>query len=371
MSNASSPTDTDFESTFVPAERLPSRAARVFIALAAMATVGMGVALRLVLAGKEVPYVKAAFSAARHAHTHLGYFGVLMPLAGLVLVPRLPAWAKWSTAVAALVATGGFLAGGYNLVSIVGSTVVGLVWLFAAVFRAKASAQRGFDTTAVVGVAIACLCIPPIAIYTPRDPALAVDIVHTFLAVLVNAVLAPAMLSRVAGTPPYWAYTPFALIAAVGAGLYPAWWTTGAFAVCGFAWAVMGWSAKRLSSPAAYGWLLSGLGAMGVGLGLIPFDTPVAVAAVHFVFLGPILLTGLDRLGASRAKPAVWLRGAVLIATAGMCASIAVQSPAVLSGAHAAAGIKGAAHGGALVAVLVSALVLVWAFTRAAPAPDA
>src|SRR3990170_7511392 len=107
-------------------------AAAILAALAA--TVLLGLFLRWQLAG-AVELLLAQYAHLRHVHTHLGFYGALLPLAWLAAfgaegaLPRLTAPIYAVCVVAAHV---GFALSGYGVLAITGSTGVLAIWLFAA-----------------------------------------------------------------------------------------------------------------------------------------------------------------------------------------------------------------------------------------------
>jgi hypothetical protein len=187
------------------------RAARVGVAVAAVGTLGLGLWLRWFLAGR-VP-IPTDFAFLRHAHSHLGYYGLLFPAA----------WWAWAyvgaatpgprlTAVygaATLLATVGFVRAGYGPEAIVGSTIVGVAWLVSAarVLRPRSEAEPSGGggrraapsprplTGMLPAVVLAEACVPPIAIFLRRDPVLAHGLVTTFLTMLLLGVVVPSVLA--------------------------------------------------------------------------------------------------------------------------------------------------------------------------------
>ncbi len=235
------------------------------------------------------------FAHLRHGHSHLGYFGVLFPLA----------WMGWRAAdapvpggrtlalygVATAVAFLGFLRAGYGVEAIAASTVVGGVWLVSA-WRLRGRVLSPHDALAPVlpGVILAEACIPFIALYLDSDPSLASGWVATFLALLLLCVLVPSALAaqevRVPAAP------LFGLAGALGAvalGFWPSLPTRlglGLYAV----WLL--WLARqdpRFSLHLRTAWAAVGLGLGGVAVDVLPNVRPVAIGAIHFMILGPVL----------------------------------------------------------------------------------
>ena len=262
-----------------------------------VATLALGALLRAQLAGA---FVVGVFAHLRHAHSHLGYYGVLFPAL----------WAVWSVtregralSPATLLAYGvgcvaaaiGFATSGYGALSIAASTVVAAVWLFSAWHNRRLLVrllERDWLAASPIAVVIACGFIPFIAISTRSDPALAQSLVRVFLGVLLFAAVLPAALSRLRAEPPLaLPYLLVALVAAVGAGseLHPLFGA--GLVVIGFVIGRAVAKVPELSIELRALWLAFALGTVLFGLGLLPKSAATSVAALHYVILGPLLCT--------------------------------------------------------------------------------
>ncbi|MBI1944917.1 MAG: hypothetical protein HYS27_04430 [Deltaproteobacteria bacterium] len=292
-------------------------AAAVVTALAA--TVLLGLFLRWQLAG-AVDVLVAQFTHLRHVHTHLGFYGALVPLAWLAAygedgaLPRLTAPVYAVFVIAAHV---GFALSGYGLLAIVGSTGVLAVWLLAAWRRRRlVVVGDGWLFGAPLAIPVAAACIPAIAVTLRKDPTLSASIVQSFLSVLVLGVLVPAALHVVgarAPKKPLWLLA--ALLGAVALGfaqlsllLLPVALTLLVVAM-----------RSRLDLLLRLLWLAFALGAAVLALGMVPTDAATGVAALHFAVLGPVLM-GLAWPYLERVHPIV--RVAWTLAVASMCAAI-------------------------------------------------
>ena len=242
------------------------------------------------LAGALV--VPGDFAHLRHAHSHGAVYLVVFPLCVL-------AWSKlgirtvgrrvmWSYYLAAAVAIVTFSVGGYSLGSIIASTVVAVVWLWAAflgrrVLRDRCGAVRVMPLAFVFVTSF----VPPIAIVTQRDPALASALAHSFLAMLFLMVATPAALERIgARRLDARAYAPAAGLAALHLGVWPSPLAAVGLAVVGVQVGVSVW---RSDVDAAHrmAWTLFAGGALGLALmGVPPYHT--LVGGLHFLLLGPL-----------------------------------------------------------------------------------
>ncbi len=270
-------------------------------------TMAIGVWLRWALAGQSsVPF---SFANLRHAHSHLGYFGLLFPLAWLgwkgagakVPGPR----ALISYAIATAITCAGFVHSGYGVVAIVGSTIVAAYWLWSA--KALFGRMRRLQDplgAVPLGIAASLACVPPVALNLRSNPALAHAFVSSFLSGLLLLVIVP---STLAGRR-------------ISLGPWPFLWLTGALGALALGAlphpipriGLLTYGALLLGAtntkpatrdiaeepvpahPAltpieriAWGTVALGLAAMA--LGLLPNVRPVALGAIHFLILGPIL----------------------------------------------------------------------------------
>lgn len=269
----------------------PPRALGLTALVGLLVAAGIGLWLRLGLAG--VAPLAGTYAFVRHAHTHAGYYLVLFPLAWLAWHrlgarapgPRLSAL-YGAAGLAAVVA---FAHRGYALPSIAGSTVVGAAWLASAV-RARGT-TRGWLRVAPLGIALAVLFVPPIGVLTSRDPTLANAIVHSFLSVLLLLVMVPSALATLrwpAPPPALWA--ALSLAAAGFLGAVP-------FGPLGISLSVLGtllarsaWGARG-ALPIRLAWFATAGGLMALGVQGAPPTTHRAIAAIHAMVLGPIVVT--------------------------------------------------------------------------------
>ncbi len=266
-----------------------------FALLAAASLLGtllLGVTLRAFLAGVPLPW--GEYRALRHAHSHLGYYGVLFPLAWWAAarigapVPGPRTTALYALAV--LVGSGGFAVAGYGRVAIVGSTTVLAIWLSWAWQLRGHALSRSWLSSAPWSVLAAAVAIPAVAVLTSRAPELARELVQGFLTVLMFGVVAPLALALERAPPPppgLWLLTT--LGAALVLGPLPGLLPHLSLALLGALVATAGW---RAAAPLEIRLLWVGLGVALLALGtrLLPEHHAVAIAGVHFAVLGPLLL---------------------------------------------------------------------------------
>lgn len=281
----------------------------------------LGAWLRLALAG-TVP-LAGDFSNLLHAHSHLGYFGVLFPLA----------WAGWRGsgapvpgprwmsvyAMATVVSFFGFLRAGYGPEGIAGSTVVGLIWLGSA-WGIRDRVLRRDDPLALVppGVLAAMTCVPFIALHLRSDPPLAQGLIATFLAVLLLGVIAPSALAaggvRAVASP---LLSACALLGALSLGIWPSVPARAGLALYALWLSTVGREGS-LPRHLRWAWAIVGAGLLAMAAGILPNSRPVVIGAIHFMVLSPILGT-LARTWLHRRlpEPAWWILHALVALLAG------------------------------------------------------
>ena len=287
----------------------------------------VGVWLRWALAG--LAGLPAPFGHLRHAHSHLGYYGLLFPLAWLgwaAAGASTPGrWVLGVYAVSTAVAFVGFAVSGYGPVSIAASTVIAAIWLYSAMALVRRM-KRLHDPLGVVplGLVAALACVPPIALTLRSDPALAQGFVSTFLSAVLFVVIIPSTFAA----------------RGLSVGPWPLLWLTGCLgaAALGVAPGVASrvglviyagllltpvW-AVRLAPHARWVWAPVVFGLVAMAVGVMPNTRPVALGAIHFLILGPILAT-LAPLWLRRAPSArAWWVGHGLWGT--MSAALVAQA---------------------------------------------
>jgi hypothetical protein len=266
---------------------------RGLIGAALVTTVCVGVLLRWALAGAGWPTWLGDWGDVRHAHSHVGYYGVLFPLA----------WRAWSQldlpvpgrtalvvyGLAVLTSFVGFTTGGYWAPSIVGSTVVLGAWIVSTVPLARFLVRRDWLAPVAPSVWLATLVIPGVAVLSARDDPFAVPLVRGFLTWLLLGVVVATSLRRLqVPAPPPWLHVPLVL----GAGLALGPLSHGA------TWLLLGgyglllvWASARMqaSLTAVALWALLGLGFAAVAVGRLGHNHLIAISGLHFAVLGPVL----------------------------------------------------------------------------------
>lgn len=278
------------------------------IGVALLTTLSVGFWMRWNLAG-HLPRV-SDFAALRHGHSHLGYYGVLFPLAWIGW-KYAGAWSPGRTLLwvyGGAVATSfvGFVQAGYGAVAIVGSSLVGLLWIGTAWPLRRRIFPWGDPLGLVLpGVLFAQACVPFIARSVRQDPVVAQGFVATFLGSLLFLVIIPSALATLRVRTPF---GPAVFVAgALGAlflGAWPTGMARGGLILFGLWIVSVGFNragSAKTALDADWGqpfrthlrvvWLALGLGLLAVALGLIPNVRPVVIGAIHFVVLGPIMGT--------------------------------------------------------------------------------
>lgn len=326
------------------------------ILLAIVATISIGLFLRLVLAGTI--QIEFNFAFFRHAHSHLGYYGVLLPLAWMawhvdgVPLPR-PALA-FAYAAAVIAATIGFFRSGYSGVSIAGSTVVAFAWILHSWRLRRALESLGARSrdpqhllrAVPFGVVLSLACIPPIAIFLRRDAALSQGWVSTFLAALLFVVVVPTCL-HCEGARGRWVVlllTGCAGALALGAWAVPM--TRAALILYGAFVLRMSFDVSTRSHR--WLWITVAIGLIAAGSGLVAVSRPIAIAGTHFIVLGPALGTLTPLIGVPAGRAWQFHVGWAAI----MAAGIATDWP--ISRCVAAVG------GGGIVVWWIAALPTAW-----------
>ena len=334
----------------------PERVILGIVTGAAAITLGLGVWMRFWLAGAPAAKSDLVFAHVRHAHSHLGYYGLLFPLSWAALAlagdrrPSARTLMGYGGAVA--IAITGFLAGGYTALSIAGSTAVGAIWLHVAFLNRKnARLWRSWRALPPLGVLFGTLLIPPIGVLTPRDPALAAQLVRVFLTLILLNVFVPAALVRT--RPPI---APLWMAASLTAAMASAFPELGGLS---WAWVLLAVgiarSAAELPQLLRTLWTGLALSFLAMPSPLLRHDSAVAIAGLHFIVLGPLLVTfAWHRLSA--VKPG--LLAAYLLAVGIMCAAILAQMPSLTGRFPLALTASVAAWSGAAIFALGAAMAL-------------
>lgn len=284
----------------------------------------------------------------RRTHSHLGFYGVLFP-ATWILFKSIGAWAPAKALLffygACVVLSGiGFLFWGYGGLSIAGSTGVLVVWLIFA-WKTRPSAKPNLPPWLIVSslsILATTGLIAVVAFLTRKDPAAANQVARCFLSVLLFGVFLPPALHRLGcpiRRPILW------LIATLMASLHLTGLSRhlnlepyhGVFGL-GLIWISIeilrsiatSFSRESSRTPPVRRlliyWVLLALGLGATGAGLLPHSHFFAIAGIHFMFLGPLLMTfGLVHLGLRPPLPLQWVYEGSLLT---MVTAISLQGTA-------------------------------------------
>lgn len=311
--------------------------ARRWALLGLAGTAALGLLLRLSWAGFSGLPLTHHPGWLRHAHSHLGYYAFIFP--GLWWLWR-GGWRPSGPLLHVYAAAGfatcvAFALQGYALWSIVGSTLVAVVW---GVFAWRAGLTgwlRGDWEKAVAPAIVVALCfVPPVAVFTRRDPALAQALVRTFLSLLLVGAALPVCVGR--GGVPGVLWLPAAVLAALGGGMGWAWARLPGYGAAAVLLAVALVRVGPRDRLMAGQWWLVVLGFAAYALGLVPSTHAASIAGVHFIALGPIATSVALR---GQGTPLAWLyvalvgvmSGAIALMGAGPDLRV-LQGVAALSG---------------------------------------
>ena len=309
-----------------PTLRRPPTKALAITGLVLLMTCLLGVLMRWKLTG-VVGLRSLNFIHWRHAHSHLGYFGVVFPVLWLMwfqLSRNLPS-RRWLQlyAFAVPLSTFGFLRAGYGVEAIAGSTAVLVVWWVSAwQQRQSLRTLRSWLAIVPVGIVIATFCILMIAMTSRRAPAQAKLWVQTFLSLFLLTVVLPVWMERWRWpSPPWFLWVLAAVHAALFLGIGQGWG--------GMGWGLIAmglWSLWSLSRPNAtpmdlqFWWAGWALGAVLLGMKLLPNTHVVAIAGLHYALLGPFVLSALS-LWSPAPLPRLW-RALYTLSLLAMCVGI-------------------------------------------------
>jgi len=267
----------------------------------------MGVWMRWALAGTLA--LGLPFEDLRHAHSHLGYFGLLFPLAWMgwkhagARTPSARALVLY--ALSTVLATVGFIHAGYGPIAIAGSTAVGAGWVWSA-WPLLPRMKQWHDPLGAVplGLVLSLACVPPVAINLRTDPELAHGFVTTFLAGLLLVVIVPSVLASArVSVGPWPALLLTGSLASLALGVLPNMPTrVGLLAYAALLLAPA--YTARLAAHIRACWLGVSLGIAALALGLLPNIRPVALGAIHFLVLGPVLAVLMRHV--LRRNPPSW-----------------------------------------------------------------
>lgn len=318
----------------------------------ALGTVALGLALRWEFVSGALGAAGFNFAFLRHAHSHGGYYGVLLLpwMWAITQSARLPRRFFAAYAAVALVAALAFIPYGYNALTITLATAVWIGWAWAGVASLRARSAAGTWLAATPWAVFAASVLIPFVGATARSrPELSAALVHFFLGALLLAVFVPMALafSRAPLLRPRWLLAAAAFAAAGAAAFDTAPGAGAAMAVFGVVLAKAAWP---LPLPRRVLWLAAALGFVAAGLDARFRGADARIAGMHFTILGPVLLALADGLGFRLRRGVEFAYAAAVFAMAGSI----VGSPLLWPG-HAA-----------LVTAWVSSLTVALLFTALA-----
>jgi len=296
-------------------------------------TLLIGLALRFDLADGVLAQVGLAMSDVRHAHSHLGFYGALTLAWWLVLDRRgAPTFTPTVTrAYLALVALASalFTFMGYAWPTILLSTLIAGFWLVAAwrLWR-HAPSRATWLALAPWGVVLGIALVPAIAVTARRDLALSRDLAHVFIGVMLLVTFVPVALASLTTDRAHRHAWLWGVTAALGtahvvfADRSP--WPLGLLLVvagAALAPALVGLAAPRWLTLLWWG-IPPGLAALG--LAPVLQQEGVRVAALHYVVLGPLVMTTLHTLVPERLAARPWALAWTLVALATKLAAMSL-----------------------------------------------
>lgn len=312
-----------------------------FLALLLVGTMATGLLLRWRMTGASFDWLHGLDL--RRAHSHLGFYGVLFPAAWLYASsgrgggdePWVPGGRLLTGYfLLALMSGVAFLVQGYGLVAISISTAILGVWLLFAWKNRQYRRlfERDWLASAPLAILFSAALIPIVAVLTRRDPALANQFARTFLTLLLFGVFVPSALRSVGASAPH----AFGWLVSICAGAV---YLTGLFPhpLMGFG---LVWIAYRvfigIKKKSEFSvffrqselrlhllWMGFALGLGLTGFGILPHTYFIAIAGVHYLVLGPMLMT----LGCHRMKLEIpgLIRGFYELSLIVMVTAIALQ----------------------------------------------
>ncbi|MBI5496381.1 MAG: hypothetical protein HY904_15265 [Deltaproteobacteria bacterium] len=297
-------------------------------------TMGLGVIMRWEFVTGWLTGQGADFQNLRHAHSHAGYYGALT-MAWWTVV-RVDGLAPSSRAVhlyaaCAAAATALFAVIGYRVPTIALSTLIALFWLHGGWRHLRAHLPPRWTDTAPWGLALGAVLVPFIGVTAPRDFALARDLAHLFIAILLFTVFIPAAWQGL-GLPrrdPTWLH----VVLAVGASAFLVFphvvGPLGVMFPLAFAsWCVLALGRGRLSPVMRLIWLSLPI-SVAVSAPIPALHAyPWRIAGIHLMVLGPVLCSLAQRVLPRPPHPV--LAAAYLLLVVLMNASLVF--PAVLPG---------------------------------------
>lgn len=317
-------------------------------------TVALGLILRWQFAGYVVPGLGDV--ELRRVHSHIGFYGLLFPLAWIHM-KYLGAWVPGRRCLAlyilmCLISLIAFPLQGYGPISIFSSTVVLGIWLLFALKNLRT--RETWMKPIAPSIFISAFMIVGVAVLSKNQPELSLRMARGFLSLLLFGVFIPVALRTMScrSSQPYlWlaasVMTSFYLTGVVESQVLAA---GPLYIGVDLACSVWGNPRRHLSLL----WLAFGLSLVLTVVSVLPHNHSFGIAGVHFLILGPLLMTYANEL--LDLERQLILTGIYKLGLGGMLLGIVLHQPLLT------------ALGGSVLTVSAFT-VLAWRSKKSAPSP--
>lgn len=273
-----------------------------FILLTAL----LGLALRWQMAGASIPWLSGLDI--RRAHSHLGFYGVLFPATWITLSSlgsNTPGRRTFFFYCGfALLSTVGFLFWGYGILAITSSTAVLFVWLHHA-WKNQSHQRllsRNWMGASALSIYISAILIGAVAISTRTQPELANKLARSFLTLLLFGVFIPSALNTFTRHAPVAITWFFGIVsgAIYLTELSTHWFFGVGLVSVGLEISRALWKTHiderqknqyQIDRRILCLWAIFAGSLIATGLGLLPYSYFSAIAGIHYLILGPLLMT--------------------------------------------------------------------------------
>jgi hypothetical protein len=271
-------------------------------------TLALGLVLRLIYTGFHVPFLTTLDL--RRSHSHLGFYGVLFPLIWSLLgrerlwVPR-KKWA-WAYVLAVAISVIGFAIEGYGISAHLASAVVLIFWITFAIKNFHSfPLKNNWLSLIPTSLFAATACVFLVGFFASQGKTQAsTQLARSFLTLLSFGVVIPVAIGKVCPSARFLKFWPAALIGMavfVSELLPPLYFFWGPLILGGI---ILINLFSSLSEAKIYSllrlklyWFLVGLSLIVFSIGTIRNSHYGSVAGVHFLVLGPILMSFVSLKG--------------------------------------------------------------------------